>query len=164
MKKEGIKKPDITAIIENSVSKKIKWFVYDMKDTVINVKVAGKLCSQWHKGIEHISREYLGTKSEYQIENSVGVITRYYNKDKLREDIHRYEQRLNNANSSLAARKSLMKVPVYREMIRFAQNIIEDVYEDYDEISGEKKKYKVQYVELVKETDCLYKADMFIKL
>lgn len=45
MKKDGAKKPDITAIIENLDSKEIKWFIYDMKGTVIKVKTAANLCS-----------------------------------------------------------------------------------------------------------------------
>ena len=32
VRKEGTKKPDITAIVENPVNKETKWFIYDMKD------------------------------------------------------------------------------------------------------------------------------------
>lgn len=164
MKKDGVKKPDITAIIENSVDMKAKWYIYDMKDTVINAQVAGKLCNQWHKGIEHLSKEYLESKTEYQIEDSVGVIVRYWNKDKLQEDINTYEERLSNKNNLLTARKSLTKAGQYRERIRAAQNIIDGLYEDYDEISGDKKQYVIHYVDLVKTDDLLYTAHMNIRL
>lgn len=164
MKKTGVKKPDIIAMIENSVNKKIKWFIYDMKDTVINVQVAGKLCSQWHKGIEHISEEYLKAKLEYQIDNAVGVITRYWDKDKLREDIDTYKKRLENKNGLLTARKGLVRTGEYREKIRAAQNIIDGFYDDYDEDSGERKQYKIQYIDLVETEDLLYVAHIDIKL
>ena len=39
MRKDGVKKPDITAMIENPVSMKLQWFIYDMKATVIDTKV-----------------------------------------------------------------------------------------------------------------------------
>ena len=164
MKKEGQKKPDITAIVEASNNRKAKWFIGDMKDTVINVKTAGKLCGQWHKGIEHLKDEYLKTKAEYQIENSVGVITRYWDKDKLQEDIEEYRKRLGNKNELLSARKSLTKVNEYAEWIRSAENIIAGVYDDYDEDTGEWIQYRIQYIDLVKEADLLYVAHMDIRL
>lgn len=164
MRKEGVRKPDITAIIENSASKKIKWFIYDMKDTVINAKVAGKLCSQWHVGIEHISKEYLEEKMEYQIENSVGVITRYWDKDKLQKDIDGYKERLDNKNGLLTARKSRAKIAEYSERIRAAQNIIDGFYDDYDEVSGDRIQYVIHYVDLVKMEDLLYTAQLDIEL
>ena len=164
MRKDGVKKPDITAIIESNVCMKIKWYVYDMKDTVINAKVAGKLCSQWHKGIEHLTKEYLETKTGYQIEDSVGVITRYWDRDKLQEDINTYEERLKNKNGLLTARKSLTKVSEYRERIRAAQNIIDGLYGDYDETSGEKNQYVIHYINLAKTESLLYTAHMDIRL
>ena len=39
MSKKDTKKPDITAIMENSAERKVKWYIYDLKDTVINPKV-----------------------------------------------------------------------------------------------------------------------------
>lgn len=163
MKKEGVKKPDITAVIENDSSMKVKWYIYDMKDTVINVKVAAKLCGQWHKGIEHLSKEYLTTKSEYQIEDSLGVITRYWDKDKLQEDINSQQEKLDNQNGLLTSRKSLIKEGEYKERIRAAQNIINGVYDDCDETSGDKKQYVIHYVDLNKVKDSLYVAHMNIE-
>ena len=77
MPKEGIKRPDITAIMENSAERKVKWYIYDLKDTVINTKTVLKLCSQWHSGIEHIEEQYLNDIDGYSIESSLGVITRF---------------------------------------------------------------------------------------
>lgn len=164
MRKEGVKKPDITAIIEDPIRKKMKWFIYDMKDTITKIKVAGKLCNQWHEGIEHISKEYLVEKSEYLIDNSIGVITRYWDKDLLRQEIDTYRERLNNKNGLLTAKKYLIKAPEYREKIRAAQNIIDGVYEDYDEVAGEKKRYTIQYISLDQKTDLLYTAHVDIHL
>lgn len=164
MSKRGVKKPDITAIIEDSNIKKSKWFIYDMKDTVINVKNAAKLCSQWHEGIKHLTSEYLETKSDYQMENSVGVITRYWDKDKLQEDIQKYKERLTTSNQLLTARKSISKANEYMQKIKSAQHIIKGVFEDCDETSEERKEYKIHYIDLVKIDDLHYMAHMNIEL
>lgn len=164
MSKRGVKKPDITAIIENPENTKAKWFIYDMKDTVINAQTAGKLCSQWHKGIEHLTSEYLETKSDYQMEDSVGVITRYWDKDKLQEDIQKYQERLTSGNQLLTARKSLPRVNEYRQKIKSAQYIIDGIFCDYDETTGERKEYIIHYIDLVKIEDLHYTAHMNIEL
>lgn len=168
MKKEGIKKPDITAIIENPVNKKLKWFIYDMKDTLKSTKVAMKLCSQWHEGIEHIGKEYLETKAEYQIEDSVGAVTRCLDVKRLQDDVEGYKKKIGNSENEskrlLTARKSLQNETGYRERIRCGQNIIDGIFDDYDEDSGEKKQYKIHYIELAKESDVLYRAYMDIKI
>lgn len=164
MRKLGRKKPDITAIIENAANQKTKWFIYDMKDTVINVQTAGKLCSQWHEGIDHLTTEYLNTKSGYQVRNSVGVITRYWSKDKLLEDIRKCQERLEGKNQLLTARKALARVNEYTEKIRAAQCIIKGIFKDYDELSGESKEYTISYIDLVKIEELRYMAHIKIQL
>lgn len=164
MSKRGAKKPDITAIVENPAAQKAKWFIYDMKDTVNNVQTAGKLCSQWHEGIEHLKTEYLNTISDYQIENSVGVIMRYWSKDKLLEDIQKYRERLEGKNQLLTARKVRTRANEYAERIRAAQFIIDGIFQDYDELSGETEEYTISYIDLAKTKDLCYMAHMNIQL
>ena len=115
MRKDGVKKPDITAMIENPVSMKLQWFIYDMKATVIDTKVAMKLCSQWHQGIEHITQEYLISYFRYTIIDSVGVVTRYWSEKKLQEEINKYQEKLDSSNALLTARKGLPKANEYRD-------------------------------------------------
>ncbi|MCM1046223.1 MAG: hypothetical protein NC417_12005 [Candidatus Gastranaerophilales bacterium] len=86
MSKVGAKKPDITAILESSAERKAKWYIYDLKDTVINTKTVVKLCDQWHCGIEHIEEQYLNDLEEYRIESSLGVITRFWSCDMLQKE------------------------------------------------------------------------------
>lgn len=164
MKKDGVKKTDITAMIESSAKMKLKWFVYDMKATVIDTKVAMKLCSQWHQGIEHITQEYLNTKSEYEIMESVGVATRYWSEDKLQEEINKYQEKLASQNSLLTARKGLPKATEYRARIKAAKCIIDKVYHDYEELTGKRKDYDIHYVILDKVDSSLFKAKMRIML
>lgn len=164
MKKGGVKKPDITAMIDNSVKMKLQWFVYDMKATVIDTRVAMKLCSQWHQGIEHITQEYLNTKSEYEIMESVGVVTRYWSEKKLQEEMNKYEKKLYSSNTLLTARKRLPKANEYIERIKAAKCIIDKVYHDYDELTGKRKDYEIHYVILNKVDSSLFTAKMRIAL
>ena len=164
MKKEGTKKPDITAIIENSNLKKIKWYIYDMKDTVNNAKTALKLCSQWHSGIEHISMEYLNSLNDYHIDHALGVITRCCNKEKLKKEIERYSKKINDTNQLMTARKSRTKIIEYREKIRAMECIIKDVFEDYEEMTESVRRYEIEYIPLVSTDGLVYKADKKINL
>lgn len=163
-RKKGTKKPDITAIVENSTNKKVKWFIYDMKGTVINADTALKLCGQWHSGIEHITTDYLQHLTEYHNENSVGVITRYWDKDKLREEVKRYTEKLHNKNPLMTARKSLPKANEYREKIQAMQNIINESFVDCDENTGKTKTYKINYIKLDTTDKIIYTANMDIQL
>lgn len=162
-RKEGVKKPDITAIIENSYSWRVKWYIYDIKDTVIKGKVASKLCNQWHQGIEHITSEYLREKSAYDVEPSIGVVTRYWDKKLLEVELNSYEEKLGKKNELLTARKSLVKVGEYREIIRAIKNILDGIFEDYNEITGEWNKYQINYIELNKSSDLEYTTHLEIK-
>lgn len=164
VKVESTKKPDITAIVENPVNKKTKWFIYDVKDTVINAKTAVKLCAQWHSGIEHVSTEYLQNLFGYHIEDSLGMITRFWDKDKLKEEIARHTEKINNRNQLMTARKSLQKVGEYKNRIKAMQYIIDGVFEDCEEITGNRKKYVINYVDLVTSDRINYKAKMEIHI
>lgn len=82
----------------------------------------------------------------------------------MKEDIHAYEERLSNVNGLLTARKSLPKACEYRQKIRVAQNIIDGIYDDYDEVSGCRNQYQIHYATLVRRTHLLYTADMEICL
>ena len=164
MRKDGVKKPDITAMIENPVSMKLQWFIYDMKATVIDTKVAMKLCSQWHQGIEHITQEYLSTKFRYTIIDSVGVVTRYWSEKKLQEEINKYQEKLDSSNALLTARKGLPKANEYRERIKAAKCIIDKVYHDYNELTGERKDYDIHYVILNNVDSSLFATNMKIAL
>lgn len=162
--KKGMKKPDITAIIENSANKKIKWFIYDIKDTVINASTVLKLCNQWHSGIYNISKEYLQHMSDYEIQDSVGVITRFRDKDLLKKEIEKCEEKINGKNQLMTARKSLTKIIDYKEMIRATNNIINECFEDYEERNGNTKIYKINFVELQTTDNMTYTAHMQIRL
>lgn len=164
MSKEGIKKPDITAILENSVKKRVKWYIYDMKDTVIHSKTAMKLCNQWHSGIEHIESQYLNSLEGYNIESSLGVIYRYWSREMLQKDKESYEEKINLAgrNGLLTARKSGMKQNEYRQKVKAIQFILDGVFVD-DKLSDGKGSYVIDFVCMNTTDRITYMAELDIK-
>lgn len=164
MPKKGTKKPDITAIVENNAERKVKWYIYDLKDTVINTKTVLKLCSQWHSGIEHIEEQYLNALDGYSIDSSLGVVTRYWSKDKLQELKDGYMEKINQAGQSglLTARKSQANRDEYRQKVKAIQYILDGIFID-EEVSGRKKSYDIHYVLMTTADKITYMAEMDIK-
>ncbi len=163
-KKESTKKPDITVILECSAERKAKWYVYDMKDTVIDAKAALKLCSQWHKGIEHIEEQYLNSLGGYSIESSLGVISRYWDKDMLQKDKENHTKKIDQAgrNGLLTAKKSLPKLEEYRQRVKAVQFILDGIFID-EEISGGRMSYDIHFVHMATNDKIIYTAEMDIK-
>ena len=164
MPKKGTKKPDITAIVESSTERKVKWYIYDLKDTVINTKTVLKLGSQWHSGIEHIKEQYLNGLDGYSIDSSLGVITRYWSKDKLQELKDGYMEKINQADRGglLTARKSRVNLDEYRQKAKAIQYILDGIFID-DEISGGQQSYDIHYVFMTTVDKITYTAEMNIK-
>lgn len=164
MPKKGIKKPDITAMMENHAERKVKWYIYDLKDTVINTKTVLKLCNQWHSGIEHIKEQYLNDLNGYSIDSSLGVITRYWSKDKLQELQDGYTEKINQEGRGglLTARKSRANLEEYRQKVKAIQYILDEIFIDED-ISGGKEAYNIHYVLMTTVDKITYMAEMDIK-
>lgn len=164
MSKNDTKKPDITAILESSAERKVKWYIYDLKDTVINTKTVLKLCSQWHSGIEHIEEQYLYSLDGYSIQSSLGVITRYWNKDMLEKEKNDYVEKINQARRGelLTARKNWVKLEEYRQKIKAIQYILDGIFID-EEVSGGEKSYDIHYVCMTTADKITYTAEMDIK-
>lgn len=163
MSKDGVKKPDITAIVENPATKKAKWFIYDIKDTVRNAATAYKLAGQWHSGIANIYSTYIrDLQDDYIVSSSLGAITRCLDKDELVKEKEHYRGKIASVKTSIAARKSLVKIQEYKEKVRAIQWIIDEVFEDEEESTGEIKKYSIRFIPLKTDDRVIYKADMII--
>lgn len=164
MPKEGTKKPDITAILESSAERKVKWYIYDLKDTVIHAKTALKLCSQWHSGIEHIEGQYLNSLNGYSAEGSLGVISRYWDREMLQKEKDVYMEKINQTgrNGLLTAKKSLPKLDEYRQKLKAVQFLLDGIFID-DEVSGGRMSYDIHYVHMVTADKITYTAEMDIK-
>lgn len=162
--KKGTKKPDITAIMENNTERKVKWYIYDLKDTVINTKTVLKLCNQWHSGIEHIEEQYLNDLDGYSIDSSLGVITRYWNKDKLQELKDGYMEKIDQAGRGglLTARKNRAKLDEYRQKVKAIQYILDGIFID-EEVSGGQKSYDIHCILMTTADKITYMTEMDIK-
>lgn len=162
--KEGTKKPDITAILESSAERKAKWYIYDMKDTINHSKTAMKLCNQWHSGIEHIEGQYLNGLDGYSIENSLGVISRYWDRDMLQKEKDACVEKIKQAgrNGLLTARKSRTKLNEYRQRAKAVQFILDGIFID-EEISGRRMSYNIHHICMTTTDKITYTAEMDIK-
>lgn len=162
--KEGTKKPDITAILESSAERKVKWYIYDLKDTVIHANTAVKLCNQWHSGIEHIEGQYLNGLDGYSIESSLGVISRYWSRDMLQKEKDAYVEKINQAGryGLLTARKSRTKLNEYRQKVKAVQFILDGIFID-DEVSGRRMSYDIHHVCMSTADRITFTAEMDIK-
>ncbi len=162
--KGSTKKPDITAILESSAERKVKWYVYDMKDTLIRADTVLKLCNQWHKGIEHIEEQYLNSLDGYSVESSLGVISRYWDRDMLQKDKENNIRKIDQAgrNGLLTARKSIPKVGEYRQRVKAVQFILDGVFID-EKISGGRMSYDIHFVCMATADKVTYTAEMDIK-
>lgn len=164
MSRKATKKPDITAMLESGDRRMVKWYIYDIKDTVINMNTVLKLCSQWHSGIAHIEEQYLSGLYGYGIERSLGVITRYWSSEKLQEEKERYQEKINQAKSGglLTARKSQAKLNEYRQKIKAVQYILDGVFID-NESYGEERSYDIHYISMARADETTYTAEMNIE-
>lgn len=164
MSKAETKKPDITAILESNTDRKVKWYIYDLKDTVLQAKTAMKLCSQWHSGIEHIEGQYLNGLDGYSIESLLGVISRYWSRDMLQKEKDVYMEKINQAGRDglLTARKSRTKLNEYRQKVKAIQFILDGIFID-DEVSGKKVSYDIHHVCMTTVDKITYTAEMDIK-
>ena len=165
MSKEGVKKPDITAILESSAERRVKWYIYDMKDTVINAETALKLCSQWHSGIDHIESRYLNGLDGYHVESSLGVISRFWSRDMLQKEKDVYEEKINQAGLGglLTARKSRPVQDKYRQKVKAVQYILDGIFVDENEMGG-MTSYDIHHICMTTVDKIMYTAEMDIKL
>lgn len=164
MSKDGVKMPDITAVLESGVEKRVKWYIYDMKDTVINAKTALKLCNQWHSGIEHIESRYLNDLDGYHVESSLGVISRFWSKDMLQKEKDACEEKINQAGSGnlLTARKSRTVQDKYRQKVKAIQFILDGVFVDDIETGGSMS-YDIHHICMTTVDKITYTTEMDIK-
>lgn len=163
MSKDGVKKPDITAVLESSAEKRVKWYIYDMKDTVIRAETALKLCNQWHSGIGHIESQYLSGLDGYVIESSLGVISRFWSREMLQREKDEYEEKIDQAGSGnlLTARKSRPKLAEYKQRVKAVQYILDGIFVDVNEMGG-MTSYDIRHISMVTADKTIYTAEMNI--
>ena len=83
-------------------------------------------------------------------------------KDELVKEKEHYRGKIASVKTSIAARKSLVKIQEYKEKVRAIQWIIDEFFEDEEESTGEIKKYSIRFIPLKTDDRVIYKADMII--
>lgn len=161
MPKEGVKKPDITAVLERTEEKKSKWYIYELKDDIAYAKTALKLCSQWYSGIEHLKSQYLNHLAGYNIDNSLGIILRHWNREKLQKEKDYYENRIKQESQLklLTAKKSQTVLNKYRQKVKAIQFILDGVFVFYNDM-GEKETYPINYIYMTETAPGVYSTEI----
>lgn len=59
VEKTGTKVIDITAVMINPMTRYIRWYLYDIKDTLAGGGTVLKLCDQWNAGLKHLTKGIL---------------------------------------------------------------------------------------------------------
>lgn len=165
VEKTGAKVIDITAIMINSATRYIRWYLYDVKDTLAGEGTVLKLCAQWNAGLKHLARGILSELSFDRQHPSLGVITRNYDRTRMERLRDKYEQRYNESIAGqgkldLARRKRVsQEITKSKGILTAAQYILEEEFQSAD---GERFAIDIRYLAL-QEKD-VYSMDFLIEM
>ena len=133
VKKEGAKLIDITAIMLNHMKKYVRWHLYDMKDTLAGDHTVVQLYDQWNAGLGYIQKNILAYMPEYMITPDLGVITRSYDKERMKRLNEQYEKICNEIENgkqeiSLSQRKRRIDIPKARAVLEASRAILDEEF------------------------------------
>lgn len=128
--KEGAKVIDITAAMLNRGEKKLKWYLYDIKDTLAGDHTVVKLHDQWNAGLQYLKQNILDQKPEYLKVPDLGVITRFYDEKRMERLRDYYQGQCDEIENfsgrmSLAQQKKRVNIGEYRGYQKAAQAILD---------------------------------------
>lgn len=128
--KEGAKVIDITAAMLNRGEKKLKWHLYDIKDTLAGDHTVVKLHDQWNAGLQYLKQNILDQETEYLKVPDLGVITRFYDEKRMERLRDYYQGQCDEIENfsgrmSLAQRKRRVNIGEYRGYLKAVQAILD---------------------------------------
>lgn len=161
--KTGAKVIDITAAVLNHADKYIRWYLYDVKDTLAGENTVIKLYNQWNAGLGYLKQTILGQIPEYSQYPDLGVITRCYDEERmkrLRDDYQEHCDAIekNGESRTLAQRKKRTDIVKYRAVRTAAQAILDRKFQAEDGSDT----YEIHIRHLLYETDRVYKLAFFV--
>lgn len=163
VKKDGAKVIDITSVILNCEKRCVRWHLYDIKDTLAGEDTAVKLYNQWNSGLWYLQQNILLQLRGYFEIADLGVITRCYDKEKMKYLGDKYQKLCNEIREdsqgrTLAHRKGRPEVAKYRGKLKAIQAILNnDFRPDYGNVT-----YKIHIRQLIHEKDLVYKTRFLV--
>lgn len=158
VEKTGAKVIDITAVMLNHAEERIRWHLYDIKDTLAGEHTVVQLYDQWNSGLQYLQHNILDNISGYSLDPDLGVITRCYDSERMErlkvdyqrrcDEIENYQQSMN-----LAQRKKRTDIAKYRAILKAAKSILEGNFQ----AENGRDTYKIQIRQLISESGQIYK-------
>lgn len=130
IKKEGSKVIDITAFVLNSVENSVRWYLYDIKDTLAGEHTVVNLYNQWNSGLEYLQDSVLVQLQGYSATPDLGVITRDYDQERMERLRDKYQSICDDIQNSrqrmtLAQRKRRTNIANYKAILIASQAILD---------------------------------------
>ncbi len=125
--KKGAKVIDITSILIDNDDKECRWYLYDIKDTLMGKVTIMKLNDQWNSGLKYIKSNILNHLPEkYTEKYNLGVITRYYDENRIISLKERLENMCNSSEEKvpLAMKKLKPILPQNIAELKVVKNIL----------------------------------------
>lgn len=156
--KDGAKVIDITAVMLSHADKWVKWYLYDIKDTLAGEGTVVKLYNQWSFGLRYLQQDILNDISEYSNLPNLGVITRFYDEERMKRLRNKYksycdEIEQNSERMPLSLRKNRTNIAKYRAIYKAAQAILDRTFRTENETNT----YRIQIEQMIREKDQIYK-------
>ena len=158
VQKAGSKVVDITAVMLDYAKKYVRWHIYDMKDTLAGENTIVKFHDQWSSGLRYLQQNVLAQISEYTEVPNIGVITRFYDEERMKrlksgyqrqcEEIENYGQ-----NMTLAQRKKRTDIAKFRGTVKAAQAILDRKFQAEDGSNT----YKIHIRQMSSENGQVYR-------
>lgn len=162
IKKEGAKRIDVTAVMLDDTKKYIRWYLYDLKDTLAGASTTVKLYNQWNAALKYLRQNVLQQKTGYTAEPNLGVITRNYDKDRMKRLEKEYQKICDDIQNSeqmqsLPKRKKRTEIVKYRAVLMASRAILKG---EFCTENGDTYAIDVKY--LCSQADMLYQMTMMV--
>lgn len=158
VKKEGSKVIDITSVMLDCEKQCVRWHLYDIKDTLSGEDTAVKLYGQWNSGLCYLQQNILNQLQDYSEIEDLGVITRCYDKEKMKRLGDKYQELCNKIENdqqgrTLAQRKGRLEIAKYKGKLKAIQAILNNSFQPENGIAT----YKIHIRQLNHDNDKIYK-------
>lgn len=158
VQKFGSKVIDITAVMINPAEKRVRWHLYDIKDTLAGENTVVKLYNQWNSGLLYLQQNILDHMPEYSMVPDLGVITRHYSEERMKRLRNNYQEYCDIAenrqqSTTLSQRKKRTDIAKYRGVLRASQAILDRKFE----ADNGNDTYRIHIRQLYHENDQVYK-------
>lgn len=161
--KNGSKVIDITAVMLSKANKCVRWYLYDVKDTLGGENTVMKLYNQWNSGLRYLQQNILNHVQGYSVFPNLGVITRCYDEERMKRLRDEFQKRCDEIENyprkmTLLQRKDRTMIGKYRANLKVTQAILDRKFEPENGTDT----YIINIEQLLSENDRIYKMKFLV--